>query len=488
MQHTKTSALVLALSDSCVAGLNSSHPPEALMHHTTLALLCTLATPGLVAMAQPCTAPPFASGSVGWVEPIACYPQLSWSPARGAVQYMVFRSLSGTMNDAEFVGTTSSPSFVDWNFPANLYSQNVYYHVRGVNDCGQGPVVRSGPRQVTSALTISRGVAGAGCNRVSIYWLPPFLSGGGFIRYSVWRTPVEGGEPVRIAQDLSLTEYVDLNPPPGWFRYSVSTSSSLCEGPQVECGEVAGHPLTAPRIDTSSHSGCGTAYIGLTPVACATSYSILRAPMTDPDAIVEVARTTDINYFDHVPDRTMIYYYAAVAHTPFGDAPQTPWRMAWVFDHAPWFYPIDPSTTFSVCAHGGSTLTAPLYYSHDLMSIQWYKDGQPLADGGNISGAHELDLHINPASELDAGSYAVSVTTDCGSADSEPLNVRYADCGHCAPCAADFNQDGGVDGGDIQSFMQCWQDSEFCGDVNQDGGSDGQDIEAFFSVWGAGCC
>jgi hypothetical protein len=58
----------------------------------------------------------------------------------------------------------------------------------------------------------------------------------------------------------------------------------------------------------------------------------------------------------------------------------------------------------------------------------------------------------------------------------------------CPPCAADFNQDGGVDGGDIEAFFSAWQAGDSCGDTNQDGGVDGADIESFFNVWSAGGC
>ncbi len=60
--------------------------------------------------------------------------------------------------------------------------------------------------------------------------------------------------------------------------------------------------------------------------------------------------------------------------------------------------------------------------------------------------------------------------------------------GTCPPCAADFNQDGGVDGGDIESFFGAWEGGDACGDVNQDGGVDGGDIESFFGFWEAGGC
>jgi hypothetical protein len=57
-----------------------------------------------------------------------------------------------------------------------------------------------------------------------------------------------------------------------------------------------------------------------------------------------------------------------------------------------------------------------------------------------------------------------------------------------APCAADFNQDGGIDGADIEAFFTSWEQGQADADVNVDGGVDGSDIEAFFLVWQAGGC
>ncbi|MFZ4429568.1 MAG: GC-type dockerin domain-anchored protein [Phycisphaerales bacterium] len=61
--------------------------------------------------------------------------------------------------------------------------------------------------------------------------------------------------------------------------------------------------------------------------------------------------------------------------------------------------------------------------------------------------------------------------------------VRFDD----APCIADFNQDGGVDGVDVEAFFTAWQVAEPLADVNEDGGVDGGDIESFFILWQAGC-
>jgi hypothetical protein len=55
-------------------------------------------------------------------------------------------------------------------------------------------------------------------------------------------------------------------------------------------------------------------------------------------------------------------------------------------------------------------------------------------------------------------------------------------------CYADYNQDGGVDGADIEAFFTDWSAGSSNADVNQDGGVDGGDIEGFFLQWQAGGC
>jgi murein DD-endopeptidase MepM/ murein hydrolase activator NlpD len=55
-------------------------------------------------------------------------------------------------------------------------------------------------------------------------------------------------------------------------------------------------------------------------------------------------------------------------------------------------------------------------------------------------------------------------------------------------CPADFNADGGVDGGDVEAFYMSWEQADPRADVNQDGGVDGADVESFFMVWEAGGC
>jgi len=60
--------------------------------------------------------------------------------------------------------------------------------------------------------------------------------------------------------------------------------------------------------------------------------------------------------------------------------------------------------------------------------------------------------------------------------------------GFAPNCPADFNQDGGVDGQDVEAFFTAWVTGVAVGDVNLDGGVNGQDVEYFLVRWQQGGC
>jgi hypothetical protein len=55
-------------------------------------------------------------------------------------------------------------------------------------------------------------------------------------------------------------------------------------------------------------------------------------------------------------------------------------------------------------------------------------------------------------------------------------------------CAADFDQDGGVTGSDVEAFFAAFEAGETSADVDADGGITGSDVEAFFTLFEAGGC
>ncbi|MCX5688796.1 MAG: hypothetical protein NTV94_03225 [Planctomycetota bacterium] len=76
-----------------------------------------------------------------------------------------------------------------------------------------------------------------------------------------------------------------------------------------------------------------------------------------------------------------------------------------------------------------------------------------------------------------------------GTTDIKAQNINMnGTFGPAAGCYADFNNDGGIDGGDIEAFFAAWEAGAGTADVNADGGVDGADIETFFAAWEAGGC
>ena len=106
-------------------------------------------------------------------------------------------------------------------------------------------------------------------------------------------------------------------------------------------------------------------------------------------------------------------------------------------------------------------------------------------DGAEIDGATDATLVIEVVSAADQGSYDCVIENDCGDTDSDNAALTVE---ACASCPADFNQDGGVDGQDLEAFFVVWEEGDSHADVNIDGGVDGGDVESFFAAWEAGGC
>ncbi|MCX5691639.1 MAG: carbohydrate-binding protein, partial [Planctomycetota bacterium] len=100
------------------------------------------------------------------------------------------------------------------------------------------------------------------------------------------------------------------------------------------------------------------------------------------------------------------------------------------------------------------------------------------ADGGALVSSFQVPASVNSNANLDAAEYI-----------RVPLcSLTAGGCLPPAPCPADFNQDGGVDGADVGAFFDSWEQGDSGADVNQDGGVDGADVAAFFAFWELGGC
>ncbi len=112
-------------------------------------------------------------------------------------------------------------------------------------------------------------------------------------------------------------------------------------------------------------------------------------------------------------------------------------------------------------------------------------------------------VEATTSATLSPGQYLVVQTTNglfdgfpCGGGFTQyGLYVEFSDtpcntdCGGdgCAPCAADYNQDDGVDDLDIAAFFADFEAGEPCADVNNDDGIDDLDISFFFASFEQGC-
>ncbi len=134
---------------------------------------------------------------------------------------------------------------------------------------------------------------------------------------------------------------------------------------------------------------------------------------------------------------------------------------------------------FSVTASGQGSL-----------SYEWRKDGAPLADGPTadgavVSGSRAPMLSISNTQKSDRGVYTCAVSNPCGAAVSDDAVLEVC---ACLACPADFNQDGGIDGTDVDYFFEAWETGHCDADVNADGGIDGGDVDYFFFAWENGGC
>lgn len=139
-----------------------------------------------------------------------------------------------------------------------------------------------------------------------------------------------------------------------------------------------------------------------------------------------------------------------------------------------------PDPDYSASAYLASSYTqGPTAEAGTMMSpgtrsfgvIVWEFDGPHLA----YVRVRSLTGQIAAFDVLDFG-YSIQPYTSIIAGDTGAL------------CYADFNQDGGIDGSDIEAFFIMFASGEPGGDVNQDGGVDGADIETFFIAWMAGTC
>ncbi|NOX60251.1 MAG: hypothetical protein GXP29_15515 [Planctomycetes bacterium] len=135
------------------------------------------------------------------------------------------------------------------------------------------------------------------------------------------------------------------------------------------------------------------------------------------------------------------------------------------------------------CASEGDTVSYTATADGGAFSVfgQWYKDGIPLSDGGNVSGSFTDTLVIQNVSINDEGSYsqrAFSIGANCVVfSDNIDLELDSCLCG----TPGDMEADGDLDLVDLQVFMDCFganvAELPACACANLDDANDTIDLD-----------
>ncbi|MBX3382600.1 MAG: hypothetical protein KF864_03725 [Phycisphaeraceae bacterium] len=157
----------------------------------------------------------------------------------------------------------------------------------------------------------------------------------------------------------------------------------------------------------------------------------------------------------------------------FGDAQESTSPLASFVGELPAPVPFDDEGfSFSGGFHNGPTL---LDFGTEFNFIGWV----PTSIGETLEWAGTANVDLAEGELLWSNLIGNGVPADF---------VPAVRDGRGGGCVGDFNQDGGIDGADVEAFFLAWEDSEPAADVNQDGGVDGADVEFFFNAWESGDC
>lgn len=125
---------------------------------------------------------------------------------------------------------------------------------------------------------------------------------------------------------------------------------------------------------------------------------------------------------------------------------------------------------------------APFTYRFKLLADCPSVDGAP----NGIPDAEEIEASRDPVT-------GISPLDDGFDGEGNPLGIAdngiIDECDRtCSPCAADYDDDGGVTGGDLAAFFFDFEQGLTCADVDGDGGVTGGDLAFFFAAFEAGGC
>jgi hypothetical protein len=441
------------------------------------------------AHAQPCGAlsPVFFS-----VPRSSCsFVRLNVSGPRDALGYIVFQSTEPAFSTARQIATIRAG---DSSFARLVLGTNNYFWAAAYNSCGVGTFV--GPRIVfgtADAGIVSNVTATSECGSIRLRWTES-LPGVGQV-FAVYRSSqaVYDASATLMRNFDSHTAFIDTSPSPAQPYYHIITTLFGCSpSPAVSINTTYSYVPLAPRLGAEPvQFTCDAVKITIeSRNPCSTTHIISRSRTNDPSTALVVGSTTSHNFLDTGLLPNVTYYYWGTS-TVLGVGSDRSSSVAAMTRGAPAPTPPgDPSSAVFVADSGGLlnaffSVTNPA----DITSIRWTKDGESsIPDPERVTQLPDGSLEFTSAVPSDAGLYQPLGVSTCGDFFGSPIDVSIDTRVGCPPCSIDYNSDGGVDGSDVQAFLEDWVIPGQCADVNVDGGIDGADVEWFFICWAACSC
>jgi hypothetical protein len=136
-----------------------------------------------------------------------------------------------------------------------------------------------------------------------------------------------------------------------------------------------------------------------------------------------------------------------------------------------------------IAAAGPLSDAAAAYAAYRAGARQTFKGGASI-----LYRRSDIDRAYTPNSaglpDVAMGALGLAALLQPGSVEAV-LTGQYPSCSGNQGCPSDWNQDGGVDGADVEAFFFDWVQG--AADLNEDGGTDGSDVDTFFGFWQTGC-
>ncbi|MCX5691546.1 MAG: hypothetical protein NTV94_17435 [Planctomycetota bacterium] len=403
--------------------------------------------------------------------------QVSWNAVPFAASYQVYRNTTNAAFSAALVGTTTTNTFNDISA---IPGQTYWYFIRATSACGitNLSIGDSGRRQViASAVSSVTASDGTNCAAVDLNWSPsPNATG-----YAIHRSLTNDFEAAALIGTAASNVFNDTTALPGqtywYFIRALSPCGTVAFSPS-DSGYRPGTLGNVSNVQATNGTTCNSIGITWDAAPNATFYELYRSPSGNFANATFLGTSQFTAWTDNVfvPGLSFTYWVKPLSSCGTGtlsdgDIGASGSTASIIQQPEPITRGVGTTATFHVIAGGAQT-------------YQWYRNSAPVPDTATITGADTDTLTIDNLSASDEGDYVVFITSPCGNIASRRVHLTVLPL----PCPADFNQDGGVDGADVNAFFEAWEAGESTADVNLDGGVDGSDIDTFFTAWEAGGC